>query len=122
MMDRLFESHDDRATWRAKERWLRFERKLDHADRQLLDRLAVGDELKVAAHAAGLNYDCARKRVVRHAAALNLRSTEMLYSVWRKVHRFSETRGAEMPTVLRVADRLAAHGRDTTSRTHFGDE
>lgn len=93
-------------TLRALNRWMSFSERIDEKDRMLLDRLAIGDALKVAADAVGISYACAQKRVVRHVATLGVANVSQLSSVWRKVHRCSRLIADGTPTVLRYADRI----------------
>lgn len=91
---------------RAIARWQAFIDRLTSADRVMLDRLACGDAIKAAAHAAGLNYAAAQKRLTRLAEALKLHSVEQLTSVWRKTNRGRAEIENDLPTVIAYSDRL----------------
>jgi hypothetical protein len=93
-------------TLRALNRWMSFTERLDEKDRVLLDRLAIGEELKVAAAVADISYACAQKRIVRHVSALGVANASQLTSAWRKFNRKSRVIAEETPTVLLYADRI----------------
>jgi hypothetical protein len=88
--------------------WARFEEKLDAKDRVPLDRMCVGDDVKVAAAIAKLEYDCANKRIARYRTKLNFRTNAQLLAMWHRMHAHAPHINDETPTLIRHADKLAA--------------
>jgi len=97
---------DDVTLARAAARWGAFFASIDDDEVQLLDRFALGDNLKSICFELGLSYDAIRKRLVRRQDALGLPSTATFLHFWMTVRGLGRT--AADPTMLRYAELLRA--------------
>ena len=97
---------DDVTLARAAARWGAFFASIDDDECQLLDRFALGDNLKSICFELGLSYDAIRKRLVRRQDALGLPSTATFLHFWMTVRGLGRT--AADPTMLRYAELLRA--------------
>jgi len=97
---------DDSTLARAAARWGSFYASLDDDECELLDRFALGENLKAVCFELGLNYDTIRKRLIRRQDALGLPSTATFLHFWMTVRNLG--RGASDPTMLRYAELLRA--------------
>lgn len=91
---------------RAAARWGAFFASIDDAECELLDRFALGSNLKSVCFELGLSYDMIRKRLVRRQNALGLPSTATFLHFWMTVRGLGQTDSD--PTMLRYAELLRA--------------
>lgn len=97
---------DEVSLARAAARWGAFFASLEEDECELLDRFALGDNLKSVCFELGLSYDAIRKRLIRRQDALGLPSTATFLHFWMTVRGLGRT--AADPTMLRYAELLRA--------------
>jgi len=97
---------DEASLARAATRWGAFFASLEDDECELLDRFALGDNLKAICFELGLSYDAIRKRLARRQDALGLPSTATFLHFWLTVRGLG--RAASDPTMLRYAESLRA--------------
>lgn len=97
---------DEATLRRAAARWGAFFASIDDAECELLDRFALGSNLKSVCFELGLSYDMIRKRLVRRQNALGLPSTATFLHFWMTVRGLGQTDSD--PTMLRYAELLRA--------------
>ena len=97
---------DEATLGRAAARWGAFFASIDDAECELLDRFALGGNLKSVCFELGLSYDMIRKRLVRRQHALGLPSTATFLHFWMTVRGLGQTDSD--PTMLRYAELLRA--------------
>jgi hypothetical protein len=92
---------------RAADKWQRFFSALCEQDRQVLDRAAAGQKLKVVCHELDVNYDAVQKRFKRWQQELDFHSLNNLLHVWRTVRSKQRLVDLAEPTLLRYASEIA---------------
>ncbi len=96
----------DRELEKLVHKWIEFSRRLQREDHVLLDQLAIGVPMKVAAHHANLPYATAHKRVSRWQSRLGVDSVARLIEVWRRLSSGCYEVAHE-PTIVRRLGELA---------------
>ena len=99
---------DDVTLARAAARWGAFFASIDDDECQLLDRFALGDNLKSICFELGLSYDAIRKRLVRRQDALGLPSTATFLHFWMTVRPSPRT-------VIQKCRKVAVEGKPSAS-------
>lgn len=81
-------------------KWTDFSRRLQREDCVLLDQLAVGTPMKVAAYHAKIPYATARKRVSRWRERLGVESVARLVDAWLQLSGGCHDEVADGATIM----------------------
>ncbi len=97
----------DRELEKLARKWTDFSRRLQREDHVLLDQLAVGIPMKVAAYYAKIPYATARKRVSRWRERLGVESVARLVDAWRQLSGGRHDEVADGATIIMRIGELA---------------